>query len=93
MVSARAEVQRAKATSNPGVTSCTLYAGTDSDTAEALLGTQPAHVALASLHVTFVESVTQPTTARLVCSEDYQPGALVNGARITAVRVGAAHEG
>jgi hypothetical protein len=93
VLSARAELQRASANSNPGVAWCSLSAGNDSDTAETVLGTQDGHVAIASLHMTFVESAATRTTAQLVCREGYNPGALVAGGRITAVRVGAAHQG
>jgi len=93
VLSARANLQRASATRNPGVASCTLFAGTDSDTAETVLGTQDGQVAIAALSMSFVESAASPITAQLVCTEGHNPGALVAGARITAVRVGAAHEG
>ena len=92
-LNATADLQRASATKNPGAVSCTLIAGFDSDTAETSLGTQAGQVALVALDTALVQTLDAPATAQLACTEHLSPGgALIAGARITAVRVAKAHE-
>lgn len=93
MLSASADLQRA-AGKNPGGVSCDLSLGSDVETAQTQLGTQAGQVSLASLEIGLVQTIDAPATAQLVCVEHLSPGgAVVAGARITAVRVAQAHEG